>query len=52
MDIIPPALIGIGLSRDCLAVSLALGTTPKGKLLNTAVIIAFCFGIFQTGVTR
>jgi putative Mn2+ efflux pump MntP len=29
MDIILPLLIGIGLSMDCFAVSLALGTTTK-----------------------
>jgi len=52
MDIILPVLIGIGISMDCFAVSLALGTTPKNKLLDTAVIIALCFGIFQTGMTR
>jgi putative Mn2+ efflux pump MntP len=49
MDVILPVLIGIGLSMDCFAVSLALGTTTKNKLLDTAVIIALCFGKFQTG---
>jgi putative Mn2+ efflux pump MntP len=51
MDIILPVLIGIGLSMDCFAVSLALGTTTGNKILDTAVIIAFCFGIFQVGMT-
>ena len=51
MDIILPVLIGIGLSMDCFAVSLALGTTTENKILDTAVMIAFCFGIFQVGMT-
>jgi len=50
MDIILPVLIGIGLSMDCFAVSLALGTSTENKILDTAVIIAFCFGIFQVGM--
>ena len=51
MDIILPVLIGLGLSMDCFAVSLALGTTTENKILDTAVMIAFCFGIFQVGMT-
>ena len=51
MDLLVPVLIGIGLSMDCFAVSLAIGTTTKAKLLNAAIIIAFCFGIFQAGMT-
>ena len=51
MDIILLVLIGIGLSMDCFAVSLALGTTTENKILDTAVIIAFCFGLFQVGMT-
>jgi len=51
MDLLVPVLIGIGLSMDCFAVSLAIGTTTKVKLLNAAVIIAVCFGLFQTGMT-
>jgi manganese efflux pump family protein len=50
MDVILPVLIGIGLSMDCFAVSLALGTTTKNKLLDTAIIIGLCFGLFQTGM--
>jgi len=50
MDVILPVLIGIGLSMDCFAVSLALGTTTKNKLLDTAIIIALFFGLFQTGM--
>jgi putative Mn2+ efflux pump MntP len=51
MDLFVPVLIGIGLSMDCFAVSLAIGTTTKVKLLNAAVITALCFGVFQTGMT-
>ena len=51
MDLLVPVLIGIGLSMDCFAVSLAIGTTTRVKLLNAAVIIAVCFGLFQTGMT-
>jgi putative Mn2+ efflux pump MntP len=51
MDLLVPVLIGIGLSMDCFAVSLAIGTTTKVKLLNAAVITAVCFGLFQTGMT-
>jgi putative Mn2+ efflux pump MntP len=51
MDLLVPVLIGIGLSMDCFAVSLAIGTTTRVKLLNAAVIIAICFGLFQTGMT-
>jgi putative Mn2+ efflux pump MntP len=50
MDLLVPVLIGIGLSMDCFAVSLAIGTT-KAKLLPTALVIAICFGMFQTGMT-
>ena len=50
MDVILPVIIGIGLSMDCFAVSLALGPTTKNKLLGTAIIIALCFGLFQTGM--
>ncbi|MDD1693882.1 MAG: manganese efflux pump MntP family protein [Methanoregula sp.] len=51
MDLITPVLIGIALSMDCFAVSLAIGTTTKTKLLNAALIIALCFGVFQAGMT-
>jgi putative Mn2+ efflux pump MntP len=51
MDLLVPVLIGIGLSMDCFAVSLAIGTTTRVKLLNAAVIIALCFGLFQSGMT-
>jgi putative Mn2+ efflux pump MntP len=51
MDLLVPVLIGIGLSMDCFAVSLAIGTTTKAKLLNAAIVIALFFGVFQTGMT-
>lgn len=51
MDLITPVLIGIALAMDCLAVSLAIGTSTKTNLLKTALIIALCFGAFQAGMT-
>src|SRR5512147_2275204 len=51
MDLILPALIGIALSMDCFAVSLAIGTASRSRLLRTALIIALSFGAFQTGMT-
>jgi putative Mn2+ efflux pump MntP len=51
MYILTPALIGIGLSMDCFAVSLAIGTTTKTRLVYAATIIALCFGLFQAGMT-
>jgi putative Mn2+ efflux pump MntP len=51
MDLLTPVLIGIGLSMDCFAVSLAVGSTTKSGLSRAALIIALCFGGFQTGMT-
>lgn len=51
MDLILPILIGIALSMDCFAVSLAIGTATKANLLKAALIIAFSFGFFQAGMT-
>lgn len=51
MDYLTPVLLGIGLSMDCFAVSLAIGTTTKTRLIYAAAIIAACFGIFQAGMT-
>ena len=51
MDLLTPAVIGIGLSMDCFAVSLAIGTTTKTRLIYAAVIIAIFFGTFQAGMT-
>jgi putative Mn2+ efflux pump MntP len=51
MDLLTPVVIGIGLSMDCFAVSLAIGTTKKTRLIYAAVIIAIFFGAFQAGMT-
>ena len=51
MDLLTPAVIGIGLSMDCFAVSLAIGTTTKTRLVYAAAVIAFFFGAFQAGMT-
>nr|WP_319376759.1 manganese efflux pump MntP family protein [uncultured Methanoregula sp.] len=51
MDLLTPLLIGIGLSMDCFAVSLALGTTTKSRLLSIAAYVALFFGVFQAGMT-
>jgi len=51
MDLLTPALIGTGLSMDCFAVSLAIGTITKTRLVCAAAIIALCFGAFQAGMT-
>jgi len=51
MDLLTPVLIGIGLSMDCFAVSLAVGSTTKSRLPRAALIIALCFGGFQAGMT-
>ena len=51
MDYLTPVLIGIGLSMDCFAVSLAIGSATKTRLVYAAAIIAACFGIFQAGMT-
>lgn len=51
MDLLTPAVIGIGLSMDCFAVSLAIGTTTKTWMIYAAAIIAIFFGVFQAGMT-
>ena len=51
MDLLTPSLVGIGLSMDCFAVSLALGSTIKARLLYAASLIALCFGVFQAVMT-
>jgi manganese efflux pump family protein len=51
MDLLTPVLIGIGLSMDCFAVSLALGSTTKTGLTRAAFLIALFFGAFQAGMT-
>jgi len=51
MDILTTFLISIGLSMDCLVVSLVIGATSQENLLGTAVVIAASFGLFQAGMT-
>jgi putative Mn2+ efflux pump MntP len=51
MDLLMPALIGVGLSMDCFAVSLAIGSASRSNLIRRAVLIALCFGGFQAGMT-
>jgi putative Mn2+ efflux pump MntP len=51
MDLLTSLLIGIGLSMDCFAVSLAIGTTTRSQIRKTALVIAACFGLFQAGMT-
>ncbi|MDD5188834.1 MAG: hypothetical protein PHF57_11565, partial [Methanoregula sp.] len=51
-DDLTPVLPGIGRSMDCFAVSLAIGTPTKTRLINTPAIIGICFAVFQTVMTR
>ena len=50
MDFLTPAFLGIGLSMDCFAVSLAIGSTIRSRRIYSATIIALCFGAFQAGM--
>ena len=50
MDLLVTSLIGIALAMDCFAVSLALGTRTKARLLPAALIVAASFGTFQGGM--
>jgi len=51
MDLLTSILVGIGLSMDCFAVALAIGTSERLPLPKTALVIAASFGIFQAGMT-
>jgi putative Mn2+ efflux pump MntP len=51
MDFVIPVLTGIGLSMDCLAVSLAIGASGIGDRLKIAITIGLFFGYFQTVMT-
>jgi putative Mn2+ efflux pump MntP len=51
MDLLTSLIIGIGLSMDCFAVSLVIGTTTRSGIRKTALVIAACFGLFQAGMT-
>ena len=51
MDLLTSLLIGIGLSMDCFAVSLAIGTTTRSQIRKTALVIAASFSLFQAVMT-
>ena len=51
MDLLTSILLGIGLSMDCFAVALAIGTSERLPLARTALVIAASFGVFQAGMT-
>ena len=51
MDILTIVIIGIGLAMDCFAVSLARGAQPGIDKIRLALVFAFVFGLFQTGMT-
>ena len=48
MGIPTVTLIAVGLSMDCLAVSISSGFVIKKLRLNHAILIAFFFGLFQS----
>lgn len=47
MGIVEMLLLGVGLSMDACAVSMANGFNPHCKKLNKVFLIAFLFGLFQ-----
>jgi putative Mn2+ efflux pump MntP len=51
MDILTIIIIGIGLAMDCFAVALARGAQPGIDKIRLALVFAFVFGLFQTGMT-
>jgi manganese efflux pump family protein len=51
MDILIIVIIGIGLAMDCFAVALARGAQPGIDKIRLALVFAFVFGLFQTGMT-
>lgn len=50
MDLLTPFLIGIGLSMDCFAVSLATGAISGIDRRRTALLFGIFFGAFQAGM--
>lgn len=48
MSLFSVFLIGISLSMDAFAVSIAKGMCVKGNRLRCALMLAFWFGAFQT----
>ena len=51
MDLLTPSLVGIGLSMDCFAVSLAFGSTIKARVLYVAFHHSTLFWCIQAGMT-
>lgn len=51
MDLLLPLLVGIGLSMDCFAVSIAVGAAQPVAKQRNAAIIALSFGLFQAFMT-
>jgi len=43
-------VIAVALAMDCFAVSLAAGTASGSRVFVTAAVLAFFFGIFQSGM--
>ncbi len=51
MDLFTPFIIGIGLSMDCFAVSLATGAISGIDKRRMALVFGIVFGVFQAGMT-
>lgn len=51
MDLLSVLLISVGLAMDATAVSIAGGVTVREGRARTALLLAFLFGVFQTGMT-
>ncbi len=47
MELLTVVLIAVGLSMDCFAVALCVGTTPHSTSIRSRLRLAFHFGIFQ-----
>lgn len=50
MSVISIVMIGIGLSMDACAVSIAKGMTMKRQMFKYAAMLGFWFGLFQAGM--
>ena len=51
MSILEVLLIGIALAIDCFAVSMTTGITTRRFVHDRMTFMAFCFGLFQGGMT-
>lgn len=51
MSILEICLLGIALAMDCFTVSLATGIAARKYVFPPMLIMAFCFGFFQGGMT-